>query len=313
MPKVSLLIICRNEEKYIESCLNSIEKQTYPRENMEVLLIDGMSEDRTREIAQRRSWLKILDNPKRIFASGCNVGIRNSSGELVIIMGAHTEYHKDYVSKCEQYSLTFDIENVGGNIQRVPFKDTLMARAICLSMRGRFGKGKKEERLETFVDTIYGGCYKREVFKKIGLFNESLRRSSDMEFNIRLKKADGEILMSPEIKGDWYQKDNLRDFLIHNFEDGIWTTYPLKFRVALKLRHYIPLVFILTFPLNFWLYFSVLFYQSFKIALREKDYRLLFLMPVVFTVRHVGYGLGSVWGIVKLSQRNNKRFKTVNI
>jgi len=123
-----------------------------------------------------------------------------------------------------------------------------------------------------------------------------------MEFNIRLKKAGGKILLVPDIVVYYYPKTaNLKDFFIYHLKDGVWAVYPLKFvKTLFKLRHYIPLIFVLTLPLSIWPYIPVSLLFSAQIAIREKDLRLFFIMPLVFGARHIGYGMGSIWGLVKL-------------
>lgn len=328
LPFVSVIIPCRNEEKYIGKCLGSLLSQDYPKEKMEILVIDGMSEDKTREIVENYikeyPLFKLLDNSKKFNPFAINIGIKSSNGEIVMIMGAHTHYEKDYISKCVKYLTEneYDADNVGGVLKIVPIENTLTAGAIAFSLSSPFGSGTSYYRTglkkPRWVDTVFGGCYKREVFKKIGLFNESLVRSQDMEFNLRLKKAGGKTLLVPEIVAYYYPKSNLKDFFLHNFEDGIWAIYPLKFvKIPLRLRHYIPLIFIssllgtgmlgIFFSVSFWLflfvlglYFLINIYFSAKIAAREKNLGYLFLMPISFAARHFGYGLGSIFGLIKL-------------
>jgi len=325
LPLVSIIIPCRNEEKFIGKCLESILNQDYPKEKTEVLVVDGMSEDKTREII--RNWklkignLKLLDNPKKITPFAFNIGIKKAKGEIIILMGAHAFYEKGYISKCIRYLQEYKADNVGGVVKIVPSNEKLISKAIALSLSSRFGAGDAYYKTgysgkPRLVDTVFGGCYKREVFEKIGLFNESLVRSQDMEFNLRLKKAGGKILLVPEIVAYYYPKPNLKDFFIYNIKCGIWPTYSLKFvRKPYCLRHYIPLIFILSllgtgllgifFSVFFWLflfimglYFLVSVYYSVKIALEEKDFRFLFLVPIVFCARHIGYGLGSALGLL---------------
>ena len=107
--------------------------------------------------------------------------------------------------------------------------------------------------------------------------------------------------MAPDIVSYYYPKSNLKDFFLHNFEDGVWVIYPLKFvKTPLQLRHYLPLIFVLTLPLSILPYILVSLFFSLKIAIKEKNSRLFFVMPLAFTTRHIGYGLGSVWGLIKL-------------
>jgi len=324
---VSIIIPCRDEEKFISQCLDSILANDYPKENLEILVVDGMSEDKSREIvkryAQQYPFIKLLDNPKKYTPFALNTGIRNSKGEIIIRMDAHATYIKDYISKCVKYSKEYGADNIGGTVKIIPKTNTLIAKTIALSLSNPFGVGNayyksgysKEPR---WVDTVFGGCYKRGIFAKIGLFNENLVRSQDMEFNLRLKRAGGKILLVPDIVSYYYPKSNLKDFFLHNIKDGIWAIYPLKFvKMPFKLRHYIPLIFVsgllgtgllaIFFPTFFWLfliavglYFLANIYFSIQIIGKEKDIRFLFLMPLAFATRHIGYGLGSVWGLIKL-------------
>jgi len=316
---VSIIIPCRNEEKYIAKCLNSIVRQDYlllcqgfggqAKDNLEVLVVDGMSEDRTREILGeyigKYPFIRILDNPRKFTNFAWNIGVKKARGEIVILMGAHAGYKKDYISKCVKYLKEYNADNVGGAMKTLPSKNTLWAKAIAFCLSSFFGAGgswfRTGAKKPRWVDTVFGGCYKREVFNRIGLFNENLLRSEDMEFNLRLKKAGGKILLVPDIVSYYYPKSNLKDFFRHNFEDGIWAILPLKFvKTPLKLRHYIPLIFVLTLPLSVWPYIPISSFFSLKIAIREKDIKLFFVMPLVFFSRHFAYGLGSIWGLIKI-------------
>lgn len=306
---VSIIIPCRNEEKYIGRCLDSIVLQDYPKENLEVLVVNGMSDDKTKEIAQnysrQYSFIKVLDNPNKFTPFGLNLGIKEAKGEIIMRMDAHAGYEKDYILKCLKYLKEYNADNVGGVMKTLPAKNTIIAKAIAIVLSNPFGTGGSYFRIGSKepreVDTVFGGCYKKEVFEKIGLFNENLVRSQDLEFNLRLKKAGGKILLVPDIVSSYYPKSNLKDFFIHNFKDGIWAIYPLKFvKMPFKLRHYIPLIFVLTLPLSIWPYILLSLFFSIKIAIKEKDFRLFFLMPLAFAARHIGYGLGSILGLIKL-------------
>jgi glycosyltransferase involved in cell wall biosynthesis len=311
LPLVSVIIPCRNEEETIARCLDSILKQDYSKNNLEVLVIDGMSEDETRKIIEKhkikdtKSRIRLLDNHKKYTPFALNIGIKTAEGKIIIRMDAHAGYEKDYISKCVRYLEKYDADNVGGVLKTLPAKDTLIAKSIAFCLSSLFGVGGSQFRIGSkgpcWVDTVFGGCYKREVFDKIGLFNENLIRSQDMEFNLRLKKAGGRILLHPEIISYYYPKSNLKDFLSHNIQDGIWAIYPLKFiKTPLRLRHYIPLIFILTLPLSIWPYILASLFFSAQIFLREKNLKLFFIMPLAFGARHFGYGFGSFCGIIKL-------------
>ena len=308
---VSIIVPCRNEEGFISDCVKSILNQDYPREKLEVFIVDGMSTDRTREIVQSHKLqttnykLELLDNPKVITPSAMNIGIKNAKGEVIIKMDAHSIYEKDYVSKCVEHLIESGADNVGGVLKAVPSKNTLTAKAIAISLSHFFGAGGSYFRTGTDkpreVDTVAFGCYWKRTFDKIGLYDERMAQIEDLELNYRLRKSGGKIMLFPDIKAIYYpSSDNLVSFFKHNFTDGIWATYPLKYGFKVSLRHLIPLIFVLTLPLSIWPYIVVSLFFSLQIAARENKFRLFFIMPLVFFTRHFGYGFGSMWGLVRL-------------
>lgn len=323
----TIIIACRNEEKFIVRCLDSVIGGDYPGDLMEILVVDGMSEDNTRTIvadySKKNPQVKLLDNPGKFTPSGFNIGIRNARGKFILLMGAHSTYARDYVLKCVSRAREYQADNVGGMCNVLPQINTLVNKAIVFSITSLLGSGDalyktSRSAASKFVDTVFGGCYRRSVFEKIGMFNENLARSQDMELNIRLKKAGGKIMMFPDIKVNYYPKPTLRQFFIHNFWDGVWAVYPLKFvKMPLRLRHYVPLFFVILFVIlgisgifflparaAFFLmaagYLLAVFYFSVRIAAKEKDLLYLFAMPAAFAARHFAYGIGSLWGVVKL-------------
>ena len=327
LPFVSVIIPCRNEERFILKCLDSIISNDYPKERLEVLVIDGMSEDKTREILKeyikKYPPIKLLDNPEKYTPFALNIGIKKARGEVIVRMDAHATYERNYISKSIEYLEKYKADNVGGVIRTLSAKNTITAKAITVSLSHPFGAGDAYYRRgysngPKWVDTVFGGCYRREIFGKIGLFNEKLLRSQDMEFNLRLKRAGGKILLVPDIVAYYYPKSNLKEFFIHNFKDGFWQTYEFKFtKKAYRLRHYLPLLFVLIligsgiltiffslFTLFFLsvigLYLFFAFYFSLKIVVRKREWKYLFLVPLAFICRHFGHGLGSLIGIVKI-------------
>jgi glycosyltransferase involved in cell wall biosynthesis len=323
---VSIIIPCRNEEKFIAKCLDSIINNDYTKERLEVLLVNGMSEDKTREIVQeytqQYSFIRLLDNPKKITPVALNIGIKHAKGEIIMRMDAHTTYEKDYISKCVKYLGEYNADNVGGLWKIVPRDNTIVGKAIALASSHPLGGGNAYYRVGSeeprWVDTVPFGCYKKEVFERIGLYNEELARSQDMEFNLRMKRAGGKILLHPEIVSYYYTRSNLKAIFKHRFVDGIWAIYPLKFvSMPFSWRHYVPLVFVSSLigsaalsvfsQIFLWLFLFILgsyaltnVYFSVKITAKEKDFRYLFWMPIMFATLHIGYGLGSLWGLLKV-------------
>jgi len=321
---ISIIIPCRNEEKFIAKCLDSTISNDYPKENLEILVIDGMSEDRTRQIVdeyvKQYSFIKLLDNPKMIAPSALNIGIENAKGEVIVVMCAHATYEKDYISKCVEYMKKYEVDNVGGKMMTISENDGLVSKAIVLVLSYRFGVGDSYFRIgikePKFVDTVPFGCYKKEVFEKIGLFNENLVRNQDIEFNLRLKKASGKILLVPDIVSYYYARSNLKSLFMQNFGNGLWVIYSNRFAKApFSRRHLIPFIFVLSllgslFLSVFWKPFLYLFliiiltYLTanvfFSLSISIKNGIKLFPFIVIsFFVLHFSYGLGSLWGLIK--------------
>ena len=235
-------------------------------------------------------------------------------------MDAHAGYNKDYISKCVHYLKESGADNVGGIIKTLPAEKTLTARAIALVLSHLLGAasyfrlGSKKPR---FSDTVFGGCFKREVFDRVGLFDERMIRSQDIEFNKRLRRAGGKILLVPEIVARYYPQASLKGFFKHNFNDGFWTLYPIRFGVKFfSLRHLLPLALVLAcwvaflfglfsflgkllfiFVFGGYLLLNIVF--SLQIALRE-GLKLFPALVLAFFSRHFGYGLGSLWALVRI-------------
>ncbi len=316
---VSVIIPCRNEENFIRKCLDSVMAQDYPKDKLEVLVVDGMSEDKTREIVEdyslRHPYIKLLSNPKRIPAAAFNTGVSSASGELIMLMSAHSAYTKDYISSCVRFLNEHQADNVGGILKIMPGENTTIGKAIAFALAHRFGSGnayvKTGSKEPRWADTAAFGCYKKDVIQKIGLFNEHLAGSSDLDMNARLRAAGGKILLVPEIVINYYADRNLRAFIRHNFSDGVWATYVLKFgSKAWSWRHWIPLIFVLSaigsavlsvaLPGFLWLFYGIIgmyalasLGASLQVALRERKLSYLAALPIVFLVRHLAHGVGA--------------------
>lgn len=330
LPLVSIIIPSRNEEKFIGKCLNSLIHQDYPKEKMELLVVDGMSEDKTREIILNlkskitKPEIKLLDNPKKFTNFAFNLGIKEAKGEIIMLAGAHATYEKDYVSKCVQYLREQNADCVGGIMVTLPRENSLISKAIAKALSHWFGVGgsifRKGVKKVKEVDTVFSGCYKKEVFEKLGGFNENLLKGQDFEFNKRLKKSGGKILLIPETKSYYFARSKLNwQFIKYYFWEGFWAIYPIKFagKSFFSFWRFIPFFFV--FSLFFcgifsffsqffkFLFFGIVFLYllfdflaSLEISLKEKDFRYCFILPIIFPAIHIPYGIGSGWGVLSL-------------
>jgi glycosyltransferase involved in cell wall biosynthesis len=321
---VSVIIPVRNEERYIEKCIQSILKQTYPKENLEVFLVDGRSEDRTREIIEeytkRYPFIKLLDNPDRIVPTALNRGVKAAKGEIIIRMDAHTVYAEDYIEKCVETLKEVDADNVGGPIVTLPGDDTIIAKAIALATSHPFGVGNSKfrtSRKAEYVDTVTFGAFRRDVFQRVGFFDERLVRNQDIEFNYRIRRSGGKIFLNPAIKSFYYNQATLRGLWKQNFRNGMWNIFTTALTNSpLSLRHYIPFAFVssllVSLFLSFFRYeFFILFlsivglyvltglFFSIKIGLKTRIAYIPFLFASFLTL-HLSYGFGSLSGLLKL-------------
>jgi glycosyltransferase involved in cell wall biosynthesis len=324
---VSIIIPCRNEDKYIARCLDSVISNDYPKDKLEVLIVDGMSEDHTKTIVEEYvknyNFIKLLANPMRITPVAFNIGIKHSTGNVIMIMGAHATYEKDYISKCIYYLNTYKTDNVGGMWKIKPRDNTLVGRAIALISSSPFGVGNAYYRTGNltgpkWVDTVFGGCYRKKVFDQIGLFNEKLVRTQDLELNSRLRKFGGKVLLVPEIVSYYYTRSDIKSFIKYIFVNSMWVTYPKKYLkdMPVSLRHLIPMFFVLSIITNFILSFFSMFFLvillliigsyivtdlifTLRIVFREKDIKLAIIILWLFPMLHFSYGFGSIWGFIK--------------
>jgi len=325
-PEISIIIPCRNEEEFIGRCLESLVSNGYPSERMEVLVVDGSSEDNTRNIVEeymrKFEYIRLLENPDKITPKALNIGVRNANGEIIFIVSAHAEISFGYLVKCVEYLSQGNADNVGGILLVKPRINSLISEAIALTFSHPFGSGNAYYKTGTpmipkDVDTVPFGCYRRDVFERIGLFNEKLKRSQDIEFNTRLRKAGGRILLVPDIYSIYYVRSDLPSYFKHNFQDGLWAIYPYIFvDSALRVRHFIPAVFVGSLVSSailgvFWRPFRYVIAAitiaytvsagifSMQIARKNENAKLLPLCVLAFATRHFGYGLGSMFAIPK--------------
>ena len=326
---ISIIIPCHNEEEFIGKCLDSIVEQDYSKDRLEVLVVDGLSDDGTREILKNYTnkypFIKLLDNPKVIIPAALNIGIGQSSGEVIIRLDAHAAYRRDYMKKCKELLAKYNVDVMGGVIVTLPRNNTILGKAIAISLSHPFGVGNSYFRIGSKkprrVDTVFNPCYRRSMLDKVGLFNEKIMLSEDITYNQKIKAAGGKILLTPELVSYYYVFSDFRSFCKHNFRNGFWSVYPFKFSVKpVSFRHLVPLglvlgLFIVSllslfFPALWQIFLSIIavyfitnFCFSIYIAAKRRDARLIFLMPIIFTSLHFAYGLGSVKALITLSMK----------
>jgi succinoglycan biosynthesis protein ExoA len=334
LPAMSVIVPCRNEKDYIAACVRSILAQEPPPGGFEIIIVDGMSDDGTRDILKRlvatEPLLRTVDNPRRITPCGMNVGIREARGRYIAIMGAHNRYAPEYLCRSMEVLEETGADNVGGAM--ICEAESWLQRAIAAAHHSPFAAGNARWHNPDYegpADTVFGGLYRREVFERIGLFDEELVRNQDDEFNLRLQRAGGKIWQSPRIKS-WYKpRASLRALFKQYKQYGYWKVRVIqKHKLPASVRHLIPGCFVLSLLLSslaslLWppaawcllglggAYSTCNLAASLLTAARQ-GWVLFPLLPPVFACYHFGYGYGFLRGMgdFVLLRRGPKRMYT---
>jgi glycosyltransferase involved in cell wall biosynthesis len=327
LPQVSVMVPCRNEARFIAGCLESIVGNGYPADRLEVFVVDGMSTDDTRRqvesFATRFPNVRLIVNERRVTPVALNLAIREANGEYLLWMSAHSSYEPGYIQRCVEHAERFQADNTGGAIVTVPRDHTLAAPYIIAALTNPFGVGGSRFRLmpdePLWTDTVFGGCYRRDVFERIGLFNEALARGQDMEFNLRLRRAGLRTLLVPSIRSSYYARTRVGEFVRHNWTNGMWAVLPWLHasHAPVAWRHLVPLAFVATTTVAvglavsarhaWWLlafigmaYLVSAGVASLQVARRQRQWTHAVFLPPVFLLLHLSYGSGSLWGLLRV-------------
>lgn len=330
MLSVSIICPIYNEEKFISNCLDSIIQQDYPKEQIEVLLIDGMSTDKTRIIikkyAEQYPFIYLLDNPQKIVPPALNIGIKAAKGDVIIRLDGHCIYPSNYVSLLTQKLFELQADNVGAVWNTLPAKDTSICRAIAIGVSHKFGVGNSMHKLGAKsiieTDTVPFGCFRRDVFDRIGFFDDDLIRNQDDEFNARIIKNGGKIFLVPDLVINYYARDKVAKMMKMFYQYGLFKPlvnkkigypatirqfFPVFFLIGLLtggvLSYFSNIMYMLYLPvILFYLLLAICF--SIKESLKWKDWKLVLILPYIFFTIHISYGWGYLKGIYQLLMRN---------
>ncbi|MDR3050237.1 MAG: glycosyltransferase family 2 protein, partial [Oscillospiraceae bacterium] len=251
LPSVSLVIPLRNEIKYIADCLQSILQQDYPLEKMQILFVDGHSTDGTAAFLQQAALaipqIRVLHNPNKTVPYAMNIGIHACTTDYIVRLDAHAIYQADYVSKSIEALLRVPCDNAGGvwDTRGRGYTGQAIAGALCTV----FGVGNAHFRLGAqagYVDTVPFGAFRRDLFDRIGLYDERLTRNQDNELNYRIRKHGGKVYLDPAIRCTYYCRDTLGGIMKMGFQNGLWNVVTMYLCPgAMGLRHFVPLLFVL--------------------------------------------------------------------
>ena len=339
LPLVTVIMPVRNEAGFIERSLGAVLAQDYPIDHIEVVLADGRSQDGTKEVIKRmlrRRWaeaatacrarlsrkplanlypsLVILDNPSEIAPAGLNAAIRRARGDIVIRVDGHTLLGPDYVRRCVESLMEHDVECVGGAVDSVGVG--YIGRATALAMSSPFGVGGSRFRVAdsnstpSLTDTVPFPAFRQSVFSSVGLFNEAMVRHQDYEFNYRVRKAGGRILLLPSVRAKYYVRSTLKQLLAQYWQYGVWKGRFLGAHPdSLKLRHLIPASFTFTisagavgclllssllWPTAAALAAYLVFLLVASVLCAKGGLKYAPILPAVLACMHLSYGAG-VW------------------
>lgn len=322
-PSVTVVVPCRNERTFIASCVRSLLEQRDLPARYEILVVDGMSDDGTREIltslAGEDPRVRVLDNPRRIVSTALNIGISASTSDVIIRVDGHARVAPDFVrANLRLLAEHPEAWTVGGPI--VHRGRTAFARGVALAMSSWFGVGgarHRREDYEGYAESAQFPAIRRRVFARVGLFDERLVRNQDDEFNFRVTEAGGRIFISPAVTHEYYVRERPGALFRQYLQYGYWKMQVMrKHRKVIAPRHLAPLAFVMIapvslvggllapLPVNSTLLAPVVAYAVLAGAFftgtiaRTRDLRMAASATLAAATMHVGYGFGMLLGLL---------------
>jgi glycosyltransferase involved in cell wall biosynthesis len=320
---VSVVIPCFNEQNYIETCVKSLLTNGFPVADLEILVIDGESTDKTvsilNDIKKDFPQVKHINNPKKKTPFALNLGIENAQNNYILIASAHSSFDKGYIQELINKIQELNVDVVGGVMETRVKNLTTTSQAIKQVLANKFGVGNAMFRIgvnePTLVDTVPFGLYKTTLLKSVGGYDENLIRNHDIELSKRLLKLGAKIYLVPTTKCYYYARETYKELSQNNYRNGKWnllTVFLTKDFTSLSIRHFVPLLFVLSlliplvlsvlfFPIAYFAFIVLLLYflAVGLIVLKTFDLsKTTFLKGVwSFSVLHFSYGFGSLIGM----------------
>ena len=331
-PFVSIIVPCYNEEATIRHLLEAVLAQTYPRGQMELVISDGMSTDHTRDaIAAFQEEhadlaVRMVTNSARTIPSGLNQAIRESRGEIIIRLDAHSMPIPEYVERCVAAHQAGKGENIGGVWEIRPGAETWVGESISFAAAHPLGVGDAMYRLNAkagAVDTVPFGSFRRSLIETIGAFDETLLANEDYEFNTRVRESGGVVWLDPGIRSIYFSRSTLGKLAVQYWRYGFWKFRMLqRYPHTLRWRQALPpafiLILVLLIVLSLWIvparyllglqlsvYFITLGLAGLKLAFNKRKGFLFWGLPLAIATMHFAWGAGFLWsGILNLFKKN---------
>lgn len=326
MPLVSIIVPCYNEEHRIPLLLDAIYRQTFSKDQMEVVLADGMSTDRTREVVAEFQQthpdllIRLADNPLRIIPAGLNRAIQASNGEYLVRLDGHSVPADDYVERCMDALLAGKGENVGGVWDICPGGEGWIARSIAVAAAHPLGVGDALYRYATeaaYVDTVPFGAFRRDTLERAGYFDETLLTNEDYELNTRLRQHGGRIWLDPSIRSGYFARASLGALARQYWRYGYWKQRMLRrYPQTLRWRQALPPLFVaglvglallsliwnlarILLLIGIGLYLIIIIAGVVPSALKRKDPALLAGIPLAIATMHLSWGSGFIYSLLR--------------
>ena len=319
-PIVTVIIPCRNEVDYIEDCIISILDQKILIGEIEIVVVDGISNDGTKELLARiqsiHSNVIVINNERKITPVALNLGIKEAKGKFICIMGAHAKYDENYLSNSIKIMNKLpEAYCVGGPITSKG--KTNFGKAVAYVMSSSFGVGNANHRFPNYEGYAEMACFpffRREVFSEFGLYDELLIRNQDDEFCSRLTSSGRKVYISPLVKSVYYVKDTPSKLFLQYFYYGLYKPLALnKAKSKIKIRHLVPFIFViylLSLPIAYmfplWLFPVILYFLviSGNILHSKLNVKSKLYLIIIYPLIHISYGVGFMLGILKLIKNN---------
>jgi succinoglycan biosynthesis protein ExoA len=321
MSAVSIIVPCYNEQATIGLLLQALYSQTFPLEDMEVIIADGLSTDQTREEieafceAHPDLTVRVVDNPQRVIPAGLNRAIEAAMGDIIIRLDAHSIPYPDYVARCINDLQAGLGDNIGGVWEIQPGDQSWQARAIASAAAHPLGVGDARYRVggqSQAVDTVPFGAFRRSLIDQIGAFDEDLLTNEDYEFNVRVRKSGGKVWLNPSIRSRYFARRTFGALAQQYWRYGFWKArmlrrYPETFRWR-QLSGLFVLSFLVLGILGIWkpvarwllgielgIYALALLAAGLQEAFRKRDLALLLGVPLAIATMHLTWGAAFLW------------------
>lgn len=326
VPMVSVILPIRNEARYIGQGLDAVLAQDYQQDRMEIIVVDGMSDDSTREIVNsiqaQDSRVHLIDNPDRIVPTGMNLALARARGDIFVRVDGHCEIERDYVSRCVNHLLSEGVDGVGGPLDTIGEDET--SNVIAVAMSSKFGVGDSAFRTVSdktmLTDTVAFPAYTRSIVERVGPFDEELVRNQDDDYNYRLRKIGARVLLAADVRSRYYSRGTIRKLWRQYYQYGYWKVRVMqKHPRQMRPRQFVPPLFVAILLLTLlaapWSFIGLpafgLVTVSYAIAnltasflsAKKEGRSFHWLLPVAFATLHVSYGLGFLVGLVKFWNR----------